>query len=198
MDNSKITFHITNGEWPLKIKIYQDFFKELGYIESKNIEESGFIVLPGGADLGKRKNRDSYELEVLDKYLGKKPILGICRGLQLFLFYKNYKIINHIPDFSSELLHTTIDGSYLSNSSWHYTKSGLFVNSRHHQGYYSNDLNRNDFFFIDETRDGIVETIINRDFFGVQWHPELIDKSEKTYIWFSEKLKKFLYAFNTF
>jgi gamma-glutamyl-gamma-aminobutyrate hydrolase PuuD len=188
-----MNFLIPIGSWPLKTEPYKKWFKGLGINIVHQGEYDG-LILPGGADIGVRDNRDDVEYRLITENLGKKPIIGICRGLQIYLDYLGYPIIGHIPDFSKKIFHTTIDGGYLSNSSWHTTvKYKLWVNSRHHQGFSILDVKN--YEEIDCTNDTIIEYYRDKDFFGVQWHPELIDPSEESDKWIKIKIKKYINGF---
>ena len=51
------------------------------------------LVLTGGEDIGKNKNRDQTEVNLLNWALKNSlPILGICRGMQLIAKYKKVKL----------------------------------------------------------------------------------------------------------
>jgi putative glutamine amidotransferase len=54
--------------------------------------------------------RDQFEYEVLDKTLQKKPVLGICRGLQLINVYLGGDLVPDIPDLHRSAAHGKIDG----------------------------------------------------------------------------------------
>lgn len=170
-----MTYYIPIGEFPLYIEPYLVLMEKAGYYREEDHHLADFLLLPGGADIGMRDGRDEYEFYLYKKYreLGK-PIIGICRGLQLMI-YLNEKVpalIEHIPDYTKEILHTTITGDWKGESSWHTTELGLFVNSRHHQGVLAGDVY--EYEVIDVTSDAIVEAIENKETkeFAVQWHPE--------------------------
>ncbi len=54
-----------------------------------------------------RQNVD--ELLLADAYLHRKPILGICYGLQSLNVFRTGSLIQHIPDFLPEKLRTSVD-----------------------------------------------------------------------------------------
>ena len=164
----KKTFYIPRGNWPLNFEVYSSFFKRLGYSESET--EGDFLVLPGGADIGMRPLRDEYEKKVYSEYTVKgRPIIGICRGMQLVLSEGGASMIPHIPDDYFDVKHTTLSGNWRGQSTWHTTSLGFTTNSRHHQGFCSLP---NDWRLLDSTSDGIVEAVTDGQVFGVQWHPE--------------------------
>ena len=191
-----MTYYIPTGEFPLYIEPYLVLMEKAGYSREEDPNIADFLLLPGGADIGMRDGRDEYEIYLYKKYreLGK-PIIGICRGLQLMIYLneKGPALIEHIPDYTKEILHTTITGDWKGESAWHTTEIGLFVNSRHHQGVFLGDVNK--YKVIDMTSDGIVEAIENKETkeFAVQWHPEhseMIDTPAQE--WFICRLQKII------
>ena len=156
------------------------------------------LVLAGGSDVwpgsygqtarrpewaGERA-RDEYEHALLDAFLAKdKPVLGVCRGLQLVNVALGGTLHQDIPtdvphaarhrDQASYDRNThglTIEGAWLSTLLG--TKRGL-VNSVHHQA-----IDRLAAGLVVEARssdDGLIEAIrspSHRFVVGVQWHPE--------------------------
>lgn len=191
-----MTYYIPIGDFPLLIKPYIDLMEKAGYIREEDPALADFLLLSGGADIGMRPVRDDYEMYCYTRYkkLGK-PIIGICRGLQLMIYLneKGPGLLEHIPDYTQEILHTTITGDWKGESAWHTTELGLFVNSRHHQGVFLKDVT--EYEVIDMTSDGIVEAIENKETkeFAVQWHPEhseMIDTPAQE--WFICRLQKIL------
>ena len=88
--------------------------------------------------------RDQFEYEVIEKALeNKKPVLGICRGLQLINVYLGGTLLPDIPTISGSTVHGKISGQdqihdiRVENFSMLHDISGLEkgqVNSAHHQG----------------------------------------------------------------
>ncbi|NBK96809.1 MAG: gamma-glutamyl-gamma-aminobutyrate hydrolase family protein [Erysipelotrichia bacterium] len=141
------------------------------------------LILPGGYDvdphftgLNKDENYPYYkQVDILDFILlsifhhAHKPVLGICRGMQMMnLYFKGslfYDIKNHQG--------TTHSLVFTKNSILKpfYTKNDR-VNSFHHQAI--NELSP--FLTVEAmSEDGIIEAIRYEDYMiGVQWHPELM------------------------
>ena len=191
-----MTYYIPIGDFPLLIKPYIDLMEKAGYIREEDPALADFLLLTGGADIGMRTVRDKYEIYCYQRFkdLGR-PIIGICRGLQLMIYLneKGTALLEHIPDHTQEMIHTTITGDWKGESAWHTTELGLFVNSRHHQGVLLGDVH--EYEVIDMTSDGIVEAIENKETkeFAVQWHPEhseMIDTPAQE--WFICRLQKIL------
>ena len=88
--------------------------------------------------------RDQFEYEVIEKALeSKKPVLGICRGLQLINVYLGGTLLPDIPTLSESNAHGKISGQdqihdiQVENLSMLHNISGREkgqVNSAHHQG----------------------------------------------------------------
>jgi len=124
--------------------------------------------------------------------MAKKPVLGICRGMQLMLYIHDNRLIEHIPAVNENMMHTTITGNWRGQSSWHLTQQGLVTNSRHHQGF---EHVEKPWEVIDRTHDGIVEAIHWKNQFGVQWHPEHIEMSgTPAQKWWITKAKEIIYG----
>lgn len=171
MSTSK-SYYMPTGDWPLKADLYHNLCEEAGLYPA-SLEEADVLLLPGGADIGMRPGRDKKEFALYTRWtMERRPVLGICRGLQLMLHLHDGDLIPHIPDKTTKCMHTTVTGDWRGQSSWHTTNLGLLTNSRHHQGYTSVP----DFWeVIDSTADGIVEAVRHANQFGVQWHPEHLE-----------------------
>lgn len=147
------------------------------------------LLLPGGGDIAPaffgQKNHgsrnidielDIIQLQALDIfYQSKRPVLGICKGMQVINVYFGGTIIQDMAEASrhawenGDKLHSTSvqEGSFLEKL---YGKR-IVTNSAHHQAI--NRLGR-ELRVIQTADDGIVEGIIHDrlPILGVQWHPE--------------------------
>ena len=164
------------------------------------------IILTGGVDvdpmlfdenphqkLGKIcPLRDTVEIFLVKEMMRlKKPILGICRGMQVLNVALGGSIIQDIPtDLPNAIKHqqdapgwyATHKIDIIDSYSWLsqiFKKSTVMVNSYHHQSL--KDI-APDFKISAKAPDGVIEAIElkDRDVFcvGVQWHPEeMCDKS---------------------
>lgn len=147
------------------------------------------LVLPGGGDIcpsyfdqpviDTRKpdpELDRAQFHILYQFLHThKPILGICKGMQLINVFFGGNLNQHT---SSEKLH-----GWNGADQWHPTQtkehsllerlygSSLEVNSAHHQ---SIDELGQDLHSIQHSKDGVIEGICHEflPILGVQWHPE--------------------------
>jgi putative glutamine amidotransferase len=173
----------------------------------KIIERCDGVLLPGSnADVDPAKfgvtrsphtaaadpQRDTVDgLLLQDAYNLRKPVLGICYGLQTLNVYRAGSLIQHIPDFLSEDLRTRVNheagkkiavahavevekDSKLAGILGKANKLALPVNSSHHQ---SADKIGNGLRIAARCPDdGIIEALegTSPDHFvlAVQWHPE--------------------------
>jgi gamma-glutamyl-gamma-aminobutyrate hydrolase PuuD len=136
------------------------------------------IVFSGGADIGKRPERDELEFYWFEQLYKKVPILGICRGMQLINVALGGTLIEDITEsdkVDGSINHGTLlkEGSTLCSLEEHavYTSGYLrfTVNSKHHQAIDKLGIGLE---VIGSTTDGVTEIISNDYVLGVQWHPE--------------------------
>lgn len=151
------------------------------------------LLLPGGGDIAPvfyhRKNRgstniciseDIVQLLMFHRFMEqKKPILGICKGMQIINVALGGTLIQELPTAGSHAWHngdryhpTTITkGSLLSSLYGNYVITG----SAHHQAVCTlgNDLKATQHAY-----DGVIEGIEHNTLpiLGVQWHPERLCK----------------------
>lgn len=126
---------------------------------------------------------DDISLEALRSAIEmNKPILGICRGMQLINLYYGGTLYDDIPtQYSKDIVHrgnnntyayhnvNILDNTYLSNL---FGANEIEVNSYHHEGI--KDLAEG-LRVSAQSPDGLVEAIENPYYsymVGVQWHPE--------------------------
>ncbi|MEA1976095.1 MAG: gamma-glutamyl-gamma-aminobutyrate hydrolase family protein [Bacillota bacterium] len=150
--------------------------------------------------------RDKFELKLLKSAIKlDKPILGICRGIQLINIYFNgtlykdinseYKTnINHLGplDYKNKKIHK-INISHDSELFKVYKRLSIDVNSFHHQAI---KVVGNSLKVIGRATDGIVEAVEytgKQWVLGLQYHPEMMfenDKEQlKVFKYFVEKIK---------
>ena len=104
-----------------------------------------------------------------------KPILGICRGLQIINVAFGGSLIQDIPsEYSNTINHNSReDGhtiTFIDNSILNKIMNGYsHVNSFHHQAI---DKIANGFVISAQSSDGIIEGIEKDNILAVQWHPE--------------------------
>jgi putative glutamine amidotransferase len=138
------------------------------------------------------------ELLLQDAYQQRKPVLGICYGLQSLNVYRNGSLIQHIPDFLPEDLRALVNheagkkvavahaveiekDSKLAEVLGRSNKFALPVNSSHHQS--AEAIGSGLRIVARCPDDGIIEALEGTapDHFvlAVQWHPERsVDEDE--------------------
>jgi len=175
-----------------------------GALQRSNIRVSDYaealdgLILQGGADLSPRAYgeeplrpdwsgdpvRDAYELELVQAFMAAgKPILGICRGMQLINVALGGSLYQDLPTLRpGEVAHETTDYDHNIHTvrftpqgqmaQWFDGLTGGQVASIHHQGVHR--LGQG--VVVEATaEDGLIEAISwsGPSFVcGVQWHPE--------------------------
>lgn len=109
-------------------------------------------------------------------YNYKKPIIGICRGIQIINVYFQGSLIQHIPDYKTVINHKKDIHKVIINDNsilYKYFPQILIVNSYHHQCIKNIS---NQFMVSAISEDGFIEAIEHDNIIGVQWHPEKMDE----------------------
>lgn len=176
---------------------YENAVRALGvpYIATLDVQEAmqaTHLLLPGGGDItpaffGQHNcgshnidtELDILQIQALTLFMEqKKPVLGICKGLQLINVYLGGTIIQDIDtadthkwvgrDQQHHVYHSGLD-----RSDFFYQLYGLstLVNSAHHQAI--DDLGRN-LVPVCRAGDSVIEGITHTTLpvIAVQWHPE--------------------------
>ena len=153
-------------------------------------------VIPGGGDIdparygqkiagarGMDPQMDELQFSTLDVFAkAKKPVLGICNGMQMINIYFGGDLIQ---DLQSAPRHQYDQGNKLD--SYHFVSAvpgswieGLYgkefmVNSAHHQG--ADRIGEN-LEVVLVSDDGVTEGLVHRQLpvYGLQWHPERLDE----------------------
>lgn len=183
--------------WLHKNNISTILISDLNHIDLI-VKICDILILPGGYDVdpvfsGLQMDQDYpyyQDVDILDFVLlsafhhHHKPVLGICRGMQIMnLYFKgslHYNIHNHIST-SHPIVFT--NQSILKPF---YPKK-VKVNSYHHQAIDT----ISPFLQIEAiANDGIVEAISYEDYMiGLQWHPELMD-NDPILLYFEQVLQR--------
>ena len=170
-DNKDYFVHRTYISLLKKYNLNYDFIS----INSNLNQYEGFLI-PGGYDINpinyNENNTNCYniddEIDDLDKKIilhaveNKKPLLGICRGLQ------------SINVFLNGSMYQNIDNHDKNNHFILFKNKYYLVNSYHHQAIKKIGANLK---ILSKSLDGHIE-IIKHDFLpilGIQFHPELLN-----------------------
>ena len=204
-----VTFSESNyANYPLWIKGNNSAIEiiELSYVENNLLDVTicDAIVFTGGIDMDPIEKieyanaptefnlaRDQFEMGVLEKALQEqKPILGICRGLQLINVYlggtlhldngepKN-KIHRRETEDKIHPIQVEKDSLFYSIVKQDFGE----VNSAHHQ---SIDILGTGLKAVAHTQDGVIEAIESANpelqfLIAVQWHPERMSDLESPF-----------------
>lgn len=162
-------------------------------LSTGELQTYDLLILPGGGDITPaffgQKNKgsgnidtelDILQIQALDLFVRlKKPVLGICKGMQLINVFFGGNIRQHLPTASShayrdqDQYHST---HALPGSTLHRLYGECFtVNSAHHQGI---DVPGRQLEITQTAPDGVAEGIEHSalPILGVQWHPERLMK----------------------
>lgn len=133
-------------------------------------------------------DRDETDRRVLEQaFQEKKPVLGICFGMQSLNVYLQGTLIQHIPDRISgaldhknrQLRHPVLLEPNCLIAEWSGGPKEVLVNSTHHQAV---DQPGKGLRVVARAPDGVVEAVEGNFpahfVIGVQWHPERIWKEE--------------------
>ena len=152
-------------------------------------EKCGALLLPGGGDLepwrygqantashGLEPARDTAELELLDRFLTrKKPVLGICRGIQTINVFFGGTLAQDWPG------HSAVSGAdryhrvrTIASPLREICGDKCIVNSAHHQIL---DRVGAGLRVVQWAPDGVPEAVCHAALpvWGVQWHPERLE-----------------------
>lgn len=178
---------------------YENALRALGvsFITTLDVEKAmraTHLLLPGGGDItpaffgqhnhGSRNidtELDILQLQALSLFMAqKKPVLGICKGLQLITIQLGGTISQHI-DTADEHRWIERDQSHhvyhcgVNHTDFFYQLygTGTQVNSAHHQAV---DKLGRDLFPVCRAADSVIEGIMHTTLpvIAVQWHPERI------------------------
>lgn len=145
------------------------------------------LLVPGGIDVepslyneeincSKIYDDLNHQNDILDyKWIkvfneANKPVIGICRGIQIINVYFGGSLIQHIDGHTEGALHNIdIDkNSFLYKA---YKKEKIKVNSYHHQVI---DKLGKGLKAVAISEDGYIEAIEGNNIYAVQWHPEKV------------------------
>ena len=113
------------------------------------------------------------ELLLQDAYNMRKPILGICFGVQILNVWRSGSLLQHIEGHRGEGVHHAVELAAGSLLAAIVGTRQLEVNSSHHQAL---DLPGDGLRVVARAPDGVIEAVESTSpehfVLGVQWHPE--------------------------
>jgi len=189
---------VQNGGIPLMIPLNED--KE---IAREQVQAVDAILLSGGQDVSPLNyneepspklgetfpQRDQFDFQLIQYAMEEnKPILGICRGIQVINTYFGGSLYQDLSDFENKvIMHNQAKNPQLPthtvtierNSKLFeiFKEEKLLTNSFHHQAV--KEVGKG-LAVTARTSDGIIEAIEHRDYpflIAIQWHPEMLHKS---------------------
>lgn len=115
---------------------YSSMFINNGWSVKATPEEANFLQFCGGADVhpslygeevhpttGFSIERDQREVELFNKFVGQKNLLGICRGSQFLTVMSGGRLWQNVTDHALHYTHKILDiktNSYIDVSSTHH------------------------------------------------------------------------------
>lgn len=189
---------IQNGGIPFIIPFNED--KEVIKEQVKLVDA---IILSGGHDVspsnynqepspklgGIFPERDDFDFNLLECAMEEeKPILGICRGMQIINTYFKGSLYQDMSEIKSELVkHDQVRTPSLAIHTVEIKEDSklreilktdeIMVNSFHHQAVKELGFG---FKAVAFAKDGVIEAIEKDDYpflMGIQWHPEMLHRS---------------------
>ncbi len=152
------------------------------------------LLIPGGHDLDPSyyhekmlpqvkpvsRRRSDFEISLLKEVVGlRKPVLGICYGMQLINVVFGGSLYQDIDSQMSVEINHKKGYHIIVITENRFLKKGTFsVNSTHHQAIKKPGSGLSTFAF---SKDNLIEAFYKEDYnflIGVQWHPERILKDE--------------------
>lgn len=146
-----------------EIVIYRN--DKISVEDIENLDIDGIVISPGP----KSPKEAGVSLEIIDKFKGKIPILGICLGHQCIGYYFNAVIKKGNEPVHGKIFDITHNNKGLFNN----VKNPLRV-TRYHSLVVSRENLPDTIEITSETEDKVIMGIKHKEYpiYGVQFHPE--------------------------
>ncbi len=146
-----------------EIVIYRN--DKISVKDIENLDIDGIVISPGP----KSPKEAGVSLEIIDKFKGKIPILGICLGHQCIGYYFNAVIKKGNEPVHGKIFDITHNNKGLFNN----VKNPLRV-TRYHSLVVSRENLPDAIEITSETEDKVIMGIKHKEYpiYGVQFHPE--------------------------
>ena len=113
---------------------------------------------------------DELDYKLIDIFRkNNKPILGICRGIQVLNVYFGGSLNQNIPNHENVMHEVTIKKDSILSK---YYSDKALVNSTHTQAI---EKVADDFEVIAKSQDNVVEAMVMDNILAIQWHPEKLN-----------------------
>ncbi len=145
------------------------------------------LLLPGGGDI--HGALDERERQVIEYYVAhRRPILGICRGMQARNVYFGGTLHGFIPNHQhpdGDIFHPTCATDLAAEL----LGERPTVNSNHHQAV---DTLGQELIPCQWSGDGLIEAFRHRSLpiFATQYHPERMIDGDAIFQWFAKEIHK--------
>ena len=129
------------------------------------------IIISGGDNIGDDSERDDTEKKLIEFCIqSKKPIFGVCRGMQVLNKFFDGRISKNMNSDHVNKRHDIILNDKFSKI---FQKQSIDVNSFHNNIITKNDLSKNLVSFA-TAEDNTIEGFYHKELpiIGVMWHPE--------------------------
>lgn len=169
-----------------EIEVVRNDKINLGEIDIKRYE--GIVISPGP----KNPLKAGLSLEIINRFKGKVPILGICLGHQCIGHYFGGKIVK-----GKEPVHGKVTLVEHNNEDIFENIKNPVMVTRYHSLIIDRDTLPKELVVTAETKDGVIMAVKHRDLpiYGLQFHPEAELTEEghkflKNFINITKRIKK--------